>query len=64
MFRATLPIVLDGNLISAPHLEDEFPAAKPSSAGNFTFKEVQDLFHRAESRRPARPHQSCTGTGG
>ena len=38
-----LAIVLDGNLISAPHLEDEIPNGQAIIRGNFTFKEVQDL---------------------
>jgi SecD/SecF fusion protein len=38
-----LAIVLDGNLISAPHLEDEIPSGQAVIHGNFTFKEVQDL---------------------
>ena len=38
-----LAIVLDGNLISAPHLESEIPDGHAIITGNFTFKEVQVL---------------------
>ncbi|TAN35685.1 MAG: protein translocase subunit SecD [Verrucomicrobia bacterium] len=38
-----LAIVLDGNLISAPHLLSEIPDGRATITGNFTFKEVQDL---------------------
>ena len=38
-----LAIVLDGNVISAPHLEDEIPNGQAIIRGNFTFAEAQDL---------------------
>ncbi len=41
--RRYLAIVLDDNVISAPHLEDEIPNGQAIIRGDFTFAQVQDL---------------------
>ena len=41
--RRYLAIVLDDNVISAPHLEDEIPNGQAIIRGDFTFDQVKDL---------------------